>query len=185
GGSEVLRVAVTTPGADRAEPGLPVPAPAIRDLAPAPNGTTVYAATDSGVQPLGTDGAPVAEDALDAFGTGRVDRLWTSAGSGVAGRNLIAAWRDPRVSGLGSEPLRLWDASGTRNEALAVNSFADLRDVTFAPDGFLYALTATSLTGYDTVIGLGSGNSGGTVNWRPVTLLSTLNDARGVTWLVP
>lgn len=185
GGSEVLRVAVTAPGADRAEAGLPVPTPAIRDLAPAPNGTAVYAATDTGVQPLGTTGAPVAEDALGAFGTGRVDRVWTSAGSGVPGRNLIAAWRDPRVSGLGTEPLRLWDASGTRSEALTVNSFADLRDVTFAPDGFLYALTATSLTGYDTVIGLGSGNTGGTVNWRPVTLLSGLNDARGVTWLVP
>lgn len=185
GGSEVLRVAVTPPSADRAEADLPVPTPAIRDLAPAPSGTTVYAATDTGVQPLGTNGVPVAEDTLDAFGTGRVDRLWTSAGSGVPGRNLIAAWRDPRFSGLGSEPLRLWDASGTRSEALTVNSFADLRDVTFAPDGFLYALSATTLSGYDTVIGLGSGNTGGTVNWRPVTLLSGLNDARGVTWLVP
>ncbi|KEF33348.1 hypothetical protein RDMS_12575 [Deinococcus sp. RL] len=183
GGSEVLRVAATVPGADRAEPSQPVPTPAIRDLAPAPNGTSVYAATDTGVRTLGTDGAP--GEALAAFGEGRADRVWTSAGSGVPGRTLIAAWRDPRASGLGSEPLRLWDASGPRNEALTVNFFADLRDLTFAPDGFLYALSATALTGYDTVIGLGSGTAGGTPNWRPVTLLSGLNDARAVTWLVP
>jgi len=175
GGSEVLRVAVTTTGSDRAEVSSPVPTPAIRDLTPAPNGTTVYAATDTGVQPLNTSGVPDAAAALRAFGTERVDRLWTSASSGVGG-NLIAAWRD--LGPGGSAPLRLWD--GARAAAATVTTVSELRDVTFAPDGNLYALTRTTLTGYDTVLGLGQ-----SANWNPTLLLSNLNDARAVTWLVP
>ncbi|GAA5514510.1 hypothetical protein Dcar01_03266 [Deinococcus carri] len=174
GGSEVLRVAATTTGADRAEVSAPVPAPAIRDLAPAPNGTTVYAATDTGVQPLSATGVPDATATLAAFGSTRIDRLWTEAGSGVRG-SLIAAWRDP--GDRSATPLRLWD--GARSNAVDVTLVAELRDVTFALDGNLYALTRTSLTSYDVLYGLSQNN------WRATTLLSGLNDARAVTWLVP
>lgn len=175
GGSEVLRVAATSTGSDRAEVSAPVPAPAIRDLAPAPNGTAVYAATDTGVQPLTASGVPDAAATLRAFGSDRVDRLWTSADSGTGG-NLIAAWRDPGPGG--SAPLLLWD--GARTTAATVTTVSDLRDVTFAPDGNLYVLTRTTLTGYDTVLGLGQ-----SANWNPALLLGNLNDARAVTWLVP
>ncbi|GAA5532326.1 hypothetical protein [Deinococcus aluminii] len=176
GGSEVMRVAVTTTGADRADVSTPVPTPAIRDLAPAPAGGVVYAATDTGVQPLRGTGIPDASATLTAFGTGRVDRLWTAAGSGVSG-NLIAAWRDTSLSGNPTEPLRLWD--GVRSSAANVDFLTDLRDVTFALDGNLYALTRTSLASYDVLFGLSQNN------WRATTLLSGLNDARAVTWLVP
>jgi hypothetical protein len=169
GGSEVLRVAAPLPGSDRADVSSPLPTPAIRDLAPAAGGALIYAATDTGVQPLAPSGTPDAGGALSAFGTGRVDRLWTSAGSGTGG-SLIAAWRG------GTDALLLSD--GTR-AAATVTNLSDLRDLTFAPDGFLYALTGTALTSYDTVIGLGQGN------WRPASLLGGLNDARAVTWLVP
>ncbi|EYB68438.1 hypothetical protein DEIPH_ctg023orf0026 [Deinococcus phoenicis] len=178
GGSEVLRAAVPTSrtGSDLADVSAPVSAPAIRDLAPAPGGSVVYAATDTGVQPLTGTGIPDAAATLPAFGTARVDRLWTGVGSG-AGGNLIAAWRDTTLTGGGSEPLRLWD--GTRSSAAVVAYVSELRDVTFALDGNLYALTRTSLTSYDTLFGLTQGN------WRATTLLSNLNDARAVTWLVP
>lgn len=174
GGSEVLRVARETPGAAVATVSDPLPTVAIRDLAPGVG--TIYAATDTGVFPLTEQGTPNAEGRLAAFGTGRVDRLWTSAGTGGTG-NLVAAWRDTTLSGGGSEPLRLWD--GVRSTAVTVTSLADLRDVTFAPDGNLYALTRTALIRYDTVFGLSQGN------WREQSLLSGLNDARAVTWLVP
>lgn len=174
GGSEVLRVAAPVPGAERADVSLPLPVPAVRDLAPAAGGTLVYAATDTGVQPLAASGAPDAGLTLGAFGRVRVDRVWTSAGSGVGG-GLIAAWRDGTLGG--TNALLLSD--GTRAAAATVTTLADLRDLTFAPDGFLYALTGTALTGYDTIIGLGQGN------WRPTALLGGLNDARAVTWLVP
>ncbi|MBB5233705.1 hypothetical protein [Deinococcus budaensis] len=177
GGSEVLRIAPSTTGSTRADVSAPVPSPAIRDLAPAANGTTVYAATDTGVQPLNTSGVPDAAAALRAFGGDRVDRVWTSAGSGVGG-NLIAAWRDGGGSGLGAQPLRLWD--GARTTAATVTTVSDLRDLTFAPDGNLYALTRTTLTSYDTVLGLGQG-----ANWNPALLLGSLNEARALAWLVP
>ena len=176
GGSEVMRAAAPTTGAERADVSLPVATPAIRDLAPAPGGTVVYAATDTGVQPLIGAGVPDAEKTLTGFGAERVDRLWTQAGSGLGG-NLIAVWRDAD-SGV-SQSLRLWDASGTRAAASTVTSVADLRDLTFAPDGNIYVLTRTTLTGYDTLFGLTQGN------WRPSVLLSGLNEARAVTWLVP
>lgn len=176
GGSEVLRVAAET-GAAVADVSTPVPTPAIRDLAPAANGV-IYAATDTGIQPLTSSGVPNAQATLAAFGTGRVDRLWTSVGSGTGG-NLFAAWRDTTLSGGSSEPLRLWDAAGTRSSAVTVVNVAELRDVTFAPDGNLYALTRTSLTSYDILFGLSQNN------WRATTLLYRLEGARAVTWLVP
>lgn len=176
GGSEVLRVAATTTGAVRAEVSSPVATPAIRDLAPAPGGRVIYAATDAGVQPLSSTGVPDGAATLAAFGSARVDRLWTGAGSGV-NNALIAAWRDTALTGSGSEPLRLWD--GARTTAAVVAYLSNLRDVTLAPDGNLYALTATTLTSYDVLFGLTQNN------WRASTLLSGLNDARAVTWLVP
>ncbi|WP_019586369.1 hypothetical protein [Deinococcus apachensis] len=174
GGSEVLRAAPGTTGAAVATVSPPQPTVAIRDLAP--GASAVYAATDTGVLPLSEQGVPNTQGRLAAFGTARVDRLWTSAGSGSVG-NFIAAWRDTTLSGNSSEPLRLWD--GARTTAVTVTSLADLRDVTFAPDGNLYALTRTDLRRYDTVFGLSQGN------WREQVLLSSLNDARAVTWLVP
>ncbi|WP_034385442.1 hypothetical protein [Deinococcus sp. YIM 77859] len=176
GGSEVLRVASET-GREVADVSDPVPTPAIRDLAPASSGV-IYAATDAGIQPLTETGVPNAQAALAAFGTGRVDRIWTSVGSGVGG-SLIAAWRDTALSGGGSEPLRLWDAAGGRTSAVTVVNVAELRDVTFAPDGNLYALTRTALTSYDVLFGLSQGN------WRATTLLYNLSGGQAVTWLVP
>lgn len=172
GGSEVLRATPATTGETVATVTIPLPSPAIRDFAP--YGTSLLAATDTGVQPLGPTGLPDAAQTLAAFGSQRVDRLWTNASGN---RSLLAAWRDNIVSGTSSEPLRLWD--GVRTSAATVASIDRLRDVTLAPDGNLYALTPFALTRYDTVFGLQQGN------WQPTTLLSNLNDARSVTWLVP
>ncbi|MFC4427710.1 hypothetical protein [Deinococcus navajonensis] len=170
GGSEVLRAAPLRTGDPVAEVSVPLPVAAVRDLAP--YGSQILAATDSGVQPLRTTGEPDAAAAIKAFGTERYDRLWT----GTAGsRTLVAAWAHNTAA---SGPLLLWD--GARATAATVTSFvSDLRDVTITPDGLLYTLTATTLTRYDTVYGLAQGN------WRTRTVLSTLNDARSVTWLLP
>ncbi|WP_371827098.1 hypothetical protein [Deinococcus sp. QL22] len=172
GGSEVLRAAPATLGDPVATVTTPLPTPPIRDLAP--YGTAILAATDTGVQTLGPTGVPDTAQPVAAFGTGRVDRLWTNA---TGNRSLLAAWRDNTLSGVSSEPLRLWD--GVRATAATVAFIDRLRDVTLAPDGNLYALTPFALTRYDTVFGLQQGN------WQPATLLSSLNDARAVTWLVP
>jgi hypothetical protein len=172
GGSEVLRAAPATTGDPVATVTTPLPSPSIRDLAP--YGTSILAATDTGVQTLGSTGLPDAAQPVAAFGSGRVDRLWTNA---TGNRSLLAAWRDNALSGASSEPLRLWD--GVRATAALVASVDRLRDVTLAPDGNLYALTPFALTRYDTVFGLQQGN------WQPTTLLSGLNDARALTWLVP
>ncbi|SMB90500.1 hypothetical protein [Deinococcus hopiensis] len=177
GGSEVMRAAATTTGAERADVSTPFPTVNIRDLAPALGGSAVYAATDTGVQPLTSVGVPNPQAALSAFGSERVDRLWTSVGSGVGG-GLIAAWRDAG-SGVSSS-LRLWDVADTARTAAAnVGLISDLRDVTFAPDGRLYALTRTSLTSYDTLLGLRQGN------WQLTSVLSNLNEAQAVAWVVP
>lgn len=175
GGSEVLRVAPLNNGDTVAEVSVPLPVPAVRDLAAytAPGGTTqILAATDSGIQPLKTTGEPDAAAALKAFGTDRYDRLW----AGPAGsRPLLAAWRNNATS---TGPLLLWD--GVRPTAATVTSFvSDLRDVTITPTGLLYTLSGTTLTRYDTAFGLTQGN------WRVRTIVSGLNDARSVTWLVP
>ncbi|GGK30849.1 hypothetical protein GCM10008955_25830 [Deinococcus malanensis] len=175
GGSEVLRVAPLNTGDTVAEVSAPLPVPAVRDLVTyaAPGGTAqILAATDSGIQPLKTTGEPDAAAALKAFGTDRYDRLW----AGPAGnRPLLAAWRN-NVSSTG--PLLLWD--GVRATAATVTSFvSDLRDVTITPTGLLYTLSGNTLTRYDTAYGLTQGN------WRVRTVISGLNDARSVTWLVP
>ncbi|MFC5849064.1 hypothetical protein [Deinococcus petrolearius] len=178
GGSEVVVVSARSLS-DPIQDGTPlvgVPQPtslSIRDLAP--SGDLIYAATDTGVRPLLATGLPDEQNAVAAFGSARVDRLW----AGVSGtRTLLAAWRDNALSGNGTEPLRLWD--GTRTTAApTVAYFADLRDVTLDLSGNLYALSATTLTGYDTVLGLNQNT------WSGALLLNTLNDARSVTWLVP
>ncbi|ANE44969.1 hypothetical protein SU48_11665 [Deinococcus puniceus] len=172
GGSEVVRAAPATTGDPVAAVTTPLLSPSIRDLAP--YGTSILAATDTGVQTLGPTGLPDTAQPVAAFGSGRVDRLWTNA---TGNRSLLAAWRDNASSGASSEPLRLWD--GVRPAAATVAFIDRLRDVTLAPDGNLYALTPFVLTRYDTVFGLQQGN------WQPTTLLSGLNDARAVTWLVP
>ena len=99
GGSETIRVAPRNTGDAVATGSTPAPTVAIRDLAP--QGSVIYAATDTGVQPLNDAGVPDAARTIAAFGTGRVDRLWTSAGTGGTG-NLFAAWRDAGLSGSGS-----------------------------------------------------------------------------------
>ncbi|MEW6421871.1 MAG: hypothetical protein AB1511_09130, partial [Deinococcota bacterium] len=176
GGSEVIRVAPGAVGNPTAVASTPVPTPAIRDLAPAATGV-IYAATDTGIQPLSETGVPNAAATLTAFGKTRFDRLWTSASSGANG-NQVAAWRDTALSGNSSEPLRLWNGT-TGSSAVTVASIAELRDVTLALDGYLYALTRTDLTRYDTVRGFQQNA------WSPESLLSGLNDARAVAWLVP
>ena len=175
-GSEVVVVA-PRPQSDPIQDGTPLvgspqPSASIRDLAPA--GDLIYAATDSGVRPLLATGVPDAQSAVAAFGTTRVDRLWTGLRGSVT---LLAAWRDNTLSGNGTEPLRLWDGVRT-TAAPTVADLANLRDVTLDLSGRLYALTPSTLTVYDTVLGLSQNI------WSPALLLSTLNDARSLTWLV-
>lgn len=172
GGSEVLRAAVNATGDPVAIVSDPLPTAAVRDLAP--YGPDLLAATDTGIRKLGVTGAPDPTATLSAFGTARYDRLWT----GVSGtRSLLAAWRSNVLAGTGSEPLLLWD--GVKASAATVDVVADLRDVSIALDGNLYALTGVALNRYDTVYGLQQGN------WRTRTLLSGLTDPRAVTALVP
>ncbi|MFC6592354.1 hypothetical protein ACFP81_10345 [Deinococcus lacus] len=175
GGSEMLRVAPTEVGGTVATSSDPVTVPAVRDLAAL--GTQVYAATDTGVQPLTAQGLPNSAQTLAAFGPARVDRLWASQ-TGSGGRNLLAAWRDPRLLGTAAQPLRLWDGVSTaENSARTAGNFYEIRDLTFAPDGWMYLLTPNELTSYDTVLGLGQDL------WRARTVLSGLQDAQAVTWL--
>ncbi|MFK7601051.1 hypothetical protein ACI3L1_02430 [Deinococcus sp. SM5_A1] len=172
GGSEVLRAALQNVGDTVAVVSDPVPTPAIRDLVAYNAG--LLAATDSGVQKLSDTGIPDGF-ALAAFGAGRYDRLW----SGAAGsQSLLAAWRSTVLSNQNTQPLLVWDGNTSRTAA-TVASVTDLRDITLAPDGNLYTLTATGLTRYNTALGLQSGN------FTPRVLLTGLSDARAVIWLVP
>lgn len=172
GGSEVLRAAPRTVGDAVAEVSDPLPTPAIRDLVA--YNQDILAATDTGVQRVDATGVPDGT-ALAAFGARRSDRLWSgSAGS----QNLLAAWRSDALSGQSAEPLLVWDGNTTR-AATTVASVSDLRDLTLAPDGNLYTLSASTLTRYNAALGLQSGN------FTPRTLLTGLNDARAVVWLVP
>ena len=178
GNSEVIRVTPLNSGDPvrdlQAVVSLPTSTVRIYDLAT--YGGKVYAATNTGVRPLLPSGLPDTGDsaALTAFGSGRFDRLW----SGMVGtRALLAAWRSNLNSGVGTEPLRLWNGSDT--SAATVDFFNDLRDLTFGLDGRLYALTRTTLSSYDTVLGLNAQS-----NWNTKIHLATLNDARAVTWLV-
>ncbi|MDP9764657.1 hypothetical protein [Deinococcus enclensis] len=177
GGSEVLRVAPQQIGNPLAEVISTRATDLIRDLAPYAGG--IVAATDTGLQPLRDTGALNPEATLRAFGATRYDRVWSVP---VGGTPLLAAWRSNIRAGTTSQPLRLWDgrATQTDNSAATVDAFvADLRDVTVDPQGFLYALTATTLTRYDTALGLAQGS------WRSRLLLSGLTDARSVTWVLP
>ncbi|PTA67110.1 hypothetical protein [Deinococcus arcticus] len=172
GGSEVLRVAVPVGGA-APQVSEPQPSAAIYDLAA--YGSDLLAATDTGVQRLNAAGLPDPATTISALGTARYDRLWT----GAPGR-LLAAWRSDVGTGLGPQPLRVWNGTSTEaNSAATVATFSDLRDLTFTPDGFLYTLTASTLTRLDTLRGLQSGA------WNPVTLPGPFNDARSLTWVVP
>lgn len=172
GGSEVLRAAPRNSGDTVAEVSDPLPTPAIRALVAYNQG--ILAATDGGVQKVDAAGVPDGT-ALSAFGARRFDRLW----SGTAGsQNLLAAWRSNVLSNQSAQPLLVWDGNTSRTAATVV-SVADLRDLTLAPDGNLYTLTASTLTRYNTALGLQSGN------FTPRVLLTGLNDARAVVWLVP
>lgn len=172
GGSEVLRAAPRNSGDTVAEVSDPLPTPAIRALVAYNQG--ILAATDGGVQKVDAAGVPDGT-ALAAFGARRFDRLW----SGTAGsQNLLAAWRSNVLSNQSAQPLLVWDGNTSRTAA-TVASVSDLRDLTLAPDGNLYTLTASTLTRYNTALGLQSGN------FTPRVLLTGLNDARAVVWLVP
>jgi hypothetical protein len=172
GGSEVLRAAPGNPGDTVAEVSDPLPTPAIRDLVA--YNQDILAATDTGVQKVGQTGVPDGV-ALTAFGARRFDRLWSgSAGS----QNLLAAWRSNVLSNQNAQPLLVWDGNASRT-ASTVASVSDLRDLTLAPDGNLYTLTTSTLTRYNTALGLQSGN------FTPRVLLGGLSDARAVIWLVP
>ena len=122
-------------------------------------GNVLYAATDSGVRQVNLADATLSQTvALPAL----ANRLYGSD-------RLLGAW----LSGAGSQSLTIWD--GTNSGVAALPS--DLRDLTFAPDGNAYALTGSTLTGLDTVLGLSQGT------WRPTDVATGLNDARAVTWL--
>lgn len=124
-------------------------------------GNFLYAATDSGVRQINLVDATLSQTiAIPAL----ANRLYGSD-------RLLGAW----LSGAGSQAqaLTIWD--GTRSGVAAYPS--DLRDLTFAPDGNAYALTGTTLSGLDTVLGLNQGN------WQPTDVATGLNDARAVTWL--
>jgi hypothetical protein len=130
---------------------------AVYDLAT--RGTLLYAATDSGVRQINLADASLSQTvAIPAL----ANRLYGSD-------RLLGAW----LSGAGSQALTIWD--GVRSGVAAYPS--DLRDLTFAPDGNAYALTGTTLTSLDTVLGLTQGT------WRPTEVANGLNDARALTWL--
>lgn len=179
GGSEVITVTPRNTGDPvqdaQAVVGNPVGTVSIRDLAP--YGTGIYAATDTGVRPLLPGGQPSTDTTAvqTAFGTRRYDRLWNGT-SGTT--SVLAAWRDNIQNATGGEYLRLWD--GRRTDAVNVTYISEVRDVTFAIDGRLYVLTSTSLSSYDTVLGLSS-----QLNWSAQTHVTGLTDARAVTWVVP
>ena len=122
-------------------------------------GSSLYAATDSGVREVSLSDGSLSQNV--ALNTG-ANRLYGSD-------RLLGAW----LSGAGSQALTIWD--GTRSGAASYPS--DLRDLSFAPDGHAYALTGSTLTRLDTVTGL---NQNG---WQSSEVASGLNDARAVTWL--
>ncbi|WP_309572789.1 hypothetical protein [Deinococcus sp.] len=171
GGSEIMRAAVVTTGDATAEVSVPIATPVIRDLAP--YGPDIVAAMDSGLQRLKATGEPDAATTLAAFGKTRHDRVWSAV---TGSRSLLIAWPSDLGNGV-AQPLKVWD--GVSANAATVNSFTDLRDVSVTLDGYLYALTNATLSSYDTVYGLSQGN------WRARSLLSGLNDARALTWLLP
>lgn len=176
GGSEVIRAAPRLSGDPLQDITAVTTAPertvALRDLALF--GTTIYAATDNGIYPLLDTGLPDLTKRVAAFGEGRFDRLW---GASIGTRNLLLGWRDGTNSVSTDQNLRLWDgvAATTQN----VGYVTELRDLVLPPDGNLYVLTRTTVTRYDAILGLQSGN------WSPRLVLSGLNDARSLTWLVP
>lgn len=178
GGSEVIRAAPRASGDPVrdlvAVVSDPLPTVAIRDLANF--GSSVYAATDSGVRSLLATGEPNLTAELPAFGNARYDRLWDGV---IGGRNLLFAWRDNALTLSGAEDLRVWDGEATTLRTVA--SLGGLRDLTLAPDGNLYVLTSGSLLRYDVILGLENSN------WQRTTLLTdaALSGARALTWLVP
>ncbi|GHF49943.1 hypothetical protein HNQ07_002863 [Deinococcus metalli] len=171
GGSEIMRAAVQNAGDATAVVSTPIPTPAIRDLAP--YGSDIVAATDSGLQKLRPTGEPDATTTLNAFGKTRYDRVWSAV---TGSRALLIAWPSDRGLGV-AQQLKVWDGTGANTAT--VDSFTDLRDVTVTLDGYLYALTATTLSSYDTVFGLSQGN------WRSRSLLTGLKEAVALTWLLP
>ena len=157
GGSELIRadengVQVVT------NPPLSV---TIYDLAM--RGSNLYAATNLGVRQVSLTEATLSQTApFPNLAQLPVTRLYGS-------ERLLGAW----LSDLGSQPLIIWD--GTTSSAAAYPT--DLRDLTFAPDGNAYALTGSTLTRLDTVLGLSRGT------WQPTDVATGLSDARAVTWL--
>ncbi|WP_188964670.1 hypothetical protein [Deinococcus aquiradiocola] len=122
-------------------------------------GSSLYAATNTGVRQVSlTDGSLSQSTVLNGVPT----RLYGSD-------RLLAAW----LSGTGNQALTVWN--GTTSGVASY--FTDLRDVTFAPDGNAYALTGTTLTQLDTVLGLSQGT------WKATDVATGLNDARAATWL--
>lgn len=175
GGSEMLRVAVTNPGDERAEYSDPQPTVAVRDLATlvsAGGQPTVYAATDAGVFSLTTAGVPDANP-LPAFGPERYNRLWASEAA-VGSAPVLFAWRGEAIQGSLRLPLRVWNGTSTaQDSAQTIDSFNNLRDAAVA-DGYLYLLTENSLYRYDAIIGVRQNS------WRLENLGVQLRDARAL-----
>ncbi|WP_161881409.1 hypothetical protein [Deinococcus alpinitundrae] len=157
GGSELIRVLRNTDGSSSLS--TPVTLPTVNDLAFYRN--VVYAATETGVQTLSDTGTLTALPAAAQLGSA-ASRLYTND-------RLLASWRSTA-----SNPLLIWNGSTTGVPAY----FNDLRDLTYAPDGTLYALSDATLSQYDSAYGL-AGNG-----WRG-TNLANFNNPRAVTWLIP
>lgn len=158
GGSELIRVIRNSDGS--ASVSTPVGTSTINDLTFYRG--AAYTATDSGLRLLDETGALTAVPDASKPPGGAAVRLY-------ADDRLLGAWADGSFSAL-----NVWNGAKTSSPA----SFSDLRDLSFAPDGTLYTLSGNVLTQYDSAFGLA--DSG----WRGKDL-SSFNDPRAVTWLVP
>ncbi|GAA4008309.1 hypothetical protein GCM10022631_20450 [Deinococcus rubellus] len=157
GGSELIRVLRNIDGSSSLS--TPITLPTINDLAFYKG--AVYVATETGVQTLSDTGTLTALPAAAQLGS--------AASSLYTNDRLLGSWRSTS-----SAPLLIWNGTTTGVPAY----FSDLRDLTYAPDGTLYALSDTTLSQYDSAYGLaGSG-------WRGANLAS-FNNPRAVTWLIP
>lgn len=156
GGSELIRILRNIDGSSSLS--TPITLPTVNDLAFYKG--AVYAATETGVQTLSSAGALAALPAAAQLGSA-ASRLYSND-------RLLGSWRST------SAPLTIWNGTTAGVPAY----FSDLRDLTYAPDGTLYALSDITLSQYDSAYGL-TGNG-----WRGANL-ANFNNPRAVTWLIP
>lgn len=148
---------------------------AIYDLAVGPD--AIYAATDTGIQPLDAQGNLDATKTINAFGKTRFDRLWSNSGTGGGSTSnpwLIAAWTGTHTN-TELNTLKVWNAN-RKDDILNLPGLPTLRDITFDSGGRLYTLMPQELRVYSDILNFSRGYD---------TLITTLKDARAVTWLTP